>query len=569
MSRSRAVARTAGILLSLGLSALPARAQSTTDVRAVSFDSVEVLRGAQKAVRDFERTRRANLPPDPHDYRGRCDARIGRFCYWYMPPGTELPPEPGGTDAARAELLDRLAEAARSLPGDGWIAGQHVRYLVEHGRPSQALAAARACRAEPWWCSALEGFALHAQEEDGRADSVFVAVLERMPASERCDWLDLSVLLDEQTDRYARVPCSARGDVNSRIWWLARPLYSRAGNDLRVEHYARHVMVHLLAGADAYAMAWGDDTAELILRYGWPIHWTRPSAPAGSTDSPGALGLERTPSWWFFASPDVPPRWDLDREQARARYAPTWAKRFVTIPDAQIARFRRGDSVVTVAGFDVSADTALDRRIPRVRLAVGTDAASPVIVGPPVTAAHGGVSVHSLDPPAVVSLEALHEASGWVGRLRTAAADPTAWVTGRLSDLLLVSADAVRSGTLGSLTDAALPGATFLAGRPIGIYWEWYERAAKGTVVTIEVRVARVGGKGAPSPLGRSECVPPDKAAMAVQWRENVGDQPVLGRSIALDLTRLGPGRYLVAASMEAGPEPTRCTAREVLVVGS
>ena len=88
-------------------------------------------------------------------------------------------------------------------------------------------------------------------------------------------------------------------------------------------------------------------------------------------------------------------------------------------------------------------------------------------------------------------------------------------------------------------------------------------------MVTVEARVARVGGKGVPSPLGRSECVPTDKSAMAVQWREGVGERPSLGRSIALDLARLEPGRYLVAVSMQAGQEPARCTSREILLVGA
>jgi hypothetical protein len=281
------------------------------------------------------------------------------------------------------------------------------------------------------------------------------------------------------------------------------------------------------------------------------------------------VGHERTPNWSFFASADVPPRWDLDRDRPVALYGPTWATRFATIPDAQIARFRRGDSVVTVAGFDASADTALARQVPQVRLAIGTDAASPVIVGSPVAAAYGGVAVRSLDPPTVVSLEAVHNASGWVGRLRTATADPTAWVTSRLSDLLLVSAEAVRSGALASLTAIALPGATIAVRRPIGIYWEWYDNPPKGTVVTVEARVARVGGKGVPSPLGRSECIPTDKSAMAVQWRETVGERPSLGRSVSLDLARLEPGRYLVAVSMQAGQEPARCTSREILLVGA
>jgi hypothetical protein len=565
--RGRAVARTAGILLSLGLPGLTARAQSNTDARAVSSDSLAILRHAQDAVRGFERAREADAPASTG--RTYCDVRIGRYCVRYPVPGDDPPKEPPRVDQARADLIEVLTAAARGLPGDDWIAGQRVRYLVEHGRLSAAVAAARDCRGSRWWCASLEGFALHGAEDDAAADSAFAQALVAMTGERRCEWIDLTSVLGDDGGAYSGVPCRARDGANLRIWWLARPLFSRAGNDIRAEHYSRHVMATILAETAAGRVVEPPgDLAEVTVRYGWPVYWVR--APAASDgESSGLIGGRRTPTWSFFASNASPPKWTLDRERPPALYAPTWAKRFATIPDAQIARFRRADSVVTIAGFDVGVDSALGRQIPRVRVAVGTDAASPVAVGPPVAATHGGVAVLSADPPAVVSVEAIHEASGWVGRLRTATADPTAWVTSRLSDLLLVSADAVRSGVLSSLTQVALPGATFPAGRPVGIYWEWYEHPAKGTVTTIEVRVARLGGKAAPSPLGRSECVPPEKAAMALQWREEAGDHPALGRSIALDLTRLEAGRYLMAASMQAGQEAPRCTSREILLLGS
>ena len=57
--------------------------------------------------------------------------------------------------------------------GTEWIAGQRVRYLLEAGDEDGAVAAARACRAERWWCAALEGLALHeAQRFRGRGAGV-------------------------------------------------------------------------------------------------------------------------------------------------------------------------------------------------------------------------------------------------------------------------------------------------------------------------------------------------------------------------------------------------------------
>ncbi len=570
MSRSRAVAEGALALLSLALCGRPARAQSETAARAVSFDSVAVLQQVRQAQQEFEQLRRANLPRDPDDGRGPCDVKIGRFCYWYAPPREEPLPDPPRVDEARAGLLDVLADAARASPREPWIAGQRVRYLVEHGRPSAAVAAARECLADRWWCTALEAFALHAQEEDTRADSLFAEALELMPADERCRWTDLSVVLGDDAGSYDKLSCQAREARNARIWWLARPLYTRPGNDLRVEHYARQVMVRLLQNADTpHTVGWGPDLGEMILRYGWPVYWSLPSGRP-TDERVGTLGHERSPSWWFFASNDVPPAWDLLRERPSSRYAPTWAAEFSTIEQAQIARFHRGDSSVTVAGFDLSTDTTL-AEVPRVALAVGSDAASPVVVGPGLTAAHGAVAVVSPDPPTIVSLEAVHETSRWAARLRSATADPIAWLASPLSDILLVRPEAASSGAVGPLTAAALTGPLLPAGRPVGIYWEWYERPAAGAVLAIEARVARVGRKGRPDPLGHSECAPAGKAAIAVQWRQAVDPRASgVGRAVALDLTRLEPGRYLVAISVgvEGAPGRPRCTSRDIELAG-
>ena len=568
--RSRAVGTSALALLFV-LPGHPARAQSETAARAVSFDSAAVLERARAAQREFETLRRGSLPLDRGDGRGPCDVKIGRFCYWYAPTTEEPLPEPPRIDDARAVLLDALADAARLSPREPWIAGQRVRYLVEHGRPNAALAAARECLADAWWCTALEGFALHAADGDAHADVAFAKALELMPAEERCRWTDLSVVLGDEAGPYTKLPCDAREARNTRIWWLARPLYTRPGNDLRVEHYARRVMVRMLQDAETpHTSPWGPDLAEMIVRYGWPVHWTRPSGRP-TDERPAALGHERSPSWWFFASNDVPPAWDLGRERPWARYAPPWAAEFSTIHEAQIARFRRGDSSVTVAGFDLSTDTALAGQLPRVALAVGSDAASPVFVSPPVTAAHGAVAVQSPDPPAIVSLEAVHDASRWAARFRTATADPTAWLTSPLSDILLVQAEAASSGAVNPLTAVALTGPLLPVGRPVGIYWEWYQRPAAGSVLAIEARVARLGGKGFPDPLGHSDCGPAGKAAIAVQWREQVAERPAgVGRVVALDLTRLEPGRYLIAISVgvEGAPDPPRCTSREIQLAG-
>src|SRR3989475_6925738 len=102
-----------------------------------------------------------------------------------------------------------------------------------------------------------------------------------MPAEERCQWSDLSSLLDgDLRKRYRALPCAERDRLGARLWWLARPLLSQTGNDRRSEHFARLAVVRLMREArTAYGLSWGGDLTEITLRYGWPRWWTQAPPP--------------------------------------------------------------------------------------------------------------------------------------------------------------------------------------------------------------------------------------------------------------------------------------------------
>ena len=125
-------------------------------------DSIDQLPAARAAQVRFERVRMAHLPWGFSRASPR-DEVVGRLVLlgdegeeWRPPP--DRPP----VREARSELLTSLEQAAARLPGDAWIAGQLVFYHVEAGRPAEALAVARGCRAKRWWCDALAGYSLHA-----------------------------------------------------------------------------------------------------------------------------------------------------------------------------------------------------------------------------------------------------------------------------------------------------------------------------------------------------------------------------------------------------------------------
>jgi hypothetical protein len=544
---------------------------------AQSSDSLDILRGARQAQRDFERVRRINLPYDWDHRSGPCDVRIGRFCYWYHP-SPNRPPEPAAIGRARARLLRELAADAARLPGDDWILGQRVRYLVEHRRAGSAVALTRACRGTPWWCYALEGFARHAGRDYAGADQAFERALSGMPEKQRCAWTDLSPLLKDARP-YRRLPCAERLARGHRIWWLADPLYSVAGNDLRTEHYSRHTMVLLLDdAANPYGLFWGNDMQELVIRFGWPTHWSRAFGRSLSLEPSPVVGHEADPSFWLFPRPvftepwsDVTVvRWEPTMDRPPARYAPPYATGLVPITGVQFARFRRSDTALTIAAVDLTADSIFAEGPIDLRLAIGRDPATPVAVGRASPSRPlGVVAVRSQWRPAVLSLEAMKADPGPIGWRRVMLPPDPAGLAPVLSDILLLGPTDERPRSLDEAAGVALSPAEVRVGQRVGLYWEMYAvpDSAQPLEVAVTVNKARSKGK-APYPVGRPQCPPRVASPVAVRWREAPGARASgVGRSIALDLRPLSRGRYVVAIQISEAGRPRGCSSRELQIV--
>jgi hypothetical protein len=567
-------------LLVLVLPALPGTTSASSLQTGIVHDSIDVLHQAHAAQREFERTRRANLPGETGGGRA-CDERIGRFCYWYEPFSDPSLTESGVVRAARGDLIRALENAAGQLPGDGWIVGQLVRYLVEQGAADSAIAAARRCRAARWWCSALEGFARHMAHDYAGADSAFAQAVRQMPEPERCDWTDLAPLLGEEAREYRSVGCNERDSLNERLWWLARPLYSRPGNDLRTEHYARHTMGLLLAdAATPDGIPWGADRRELVVRFGWPVRWSRPWNRPGEVSPRGILGHEPGPSFWFFPEPAITQPWDdptvvqwnPERERPPARYAPPYATGFSRIDDVQFARFSRGDTTLNVAAFDLTADSVLGDHPADTRLAVAQDPSTPIVVAPvSALGRSGALTLRSLWRPAVLSLEAVGVDTPWVARRRTVTAPDPGGLPPLLSDLLLfVPGDLLPKYLEGALA-TALPAPTVRRSRPTGLYWETYGKTDSS--VTVELAVSNIKPKDKnepPYPVGRPFCpfAASAHSPVRLRWVEDPATRPSgIGRSVVLDLHTVSPGRALVTLQTSVAGRVRGCSSREIQIV--
>ncbi len=544
-------------------------------------DSQHILRSARSAQAEFESLRRHNLPTEPGHGGADCDERVGRFCYWYDDDGETRPPPPPPPEAAaitraRDRLLTTLDSAALALPGDAWIAGQRVRYLLQSGRSAEALAVARTCAAQRWWCQALTGLVWHVTGDYGAADTVYRVALDAMPPDERCRWTDISSLLEgDLARRYRRLSCEERGAFERRLWWLARPLYSLPGNDRRSEHLARATMARIEQDArSTYGVPWGDDLRELMLRFGWPAYWTQAEPPtlSGLADTP-ITGHDPEPAFHFLpdgaafddtgsATPQV---WDLRASRARERYAPHYATAVAPL-EHQVALFPRRDSCLVVAAYDVRTDTLFSGDSLQAALVLARDERSvPVIERRPGAKASDVIVAKADCAPQLVSLELVAPARRHVARARYGVRPPGAGAGLSLSDILLFDPP----DSLPTQLAAALPyvkGSTVADPRArLGLFWE-IAGLDSGEVVTTEVTVLPVG-TGWLRKAAESLRLAGRRASVRLQWREVPEHHgAVASRALALDLSGLSPGPYRIELVVH-GPAAARASAtREITV---
>ena len=529
-----------------------------------SVDSARLLRGARSAQATFERTRRANLPLDTRGSAGRCDVRVGRFCYWWDDGEFPAPAEMPKTKAARARLLDQLAKAADALPGDRWIVGQRVRYLVEDDRALDAVTVARDCRADASWCGALAGFAYHAAADFRRSDSAFSAALSAMSPRQRCQWNDISLLLEgDARKRYERLPCEQRGAFEARFWALSRPLFLLPANDLRTEHFARLTMAELIRTSRyPHDMVWGDDSQELLVRYGWETAWARTEPTGLSSADVHVVGHEPSPAFDFvpdvgaLASPDSadPSDWELHDRLAQSRYAPRYA-RSVTDLDHQIAFFRRGDSALVVAAFDAGSQTEFTRDSIAAAVAVApADAPDSVrVASDPLARRHGVLKTEAPWEPLLVSVEVRDSTAKRVTRARGVARPPESRGRVTISDLLLFDDPT----TLPTSLDEALPrarGSMRVDRRiPVGVYWEMYGVDATDETLAYRLTVTRERApwyRRAAEKVGVVERSAPVRMA----WDEpSARPGAARSRALAIDFSTLPQGRYRIELTLEVG----------------
>jgi len=464
----------------------------------------------------------------------------------------------------RDALLRQLDSAAIAWPADGWIAGFRTRFRIDQGDTIQALATARSCQSDAWWCAALLGYTYARQENAAEAERAFREMERVMPPAKRCQWDDVGELLPAiERKHYSTIGCKERLELNARFWWLADPYFRTAGNERWVEQHARRVRIVLLnALAQDERYVWseksgGDALAELVTRYGWPSYtaWLGDSADRVQTlylashASPRAAPyttfeytLDRVhtiPSWQTVLAPFTAGEtsWFLAKNNDDGLMTTDWwpdehfrrARRLVQLGDVQTATLRRQSHIVLAS--------AVELRHPAIKLVVArpatgsgsTPPTSPITFDVMLLTSSAPNRVDSLAQvvarpgsavamrgligpgPALVSIEA--SASGGIpldARVRFGVQPPVPLDSMKPREIALSDPVVIDLGE--GKTDIRVPSEDLLdhmmgrvqlgaTERRIGLYWESYGISATDTV-TLSIRITSDAGLSAARRLG-------------------------------------------------------------------
>jgi hypothetical protein len=552
----------------LSFTALPApQGRGVSTARAA--DSTRDLKSARAAQASFEFARRSSLP-EGFGSSGRCDVQLGRYCWWYDEFPINLPPEASSIVRRRADLIATLDSLGDLHPGDDWIAGMRVHYRIDGRNPASADTVARACKATTWWCFALVGYANHLLGNAAAAESAFTSALEGMPEDERCKWRDISVLLPSNTRHYYEgLSCAARQAVEDRYWILGRPRLSVDGNEWRSEFYVRRLQARLAnRSATPQAGAWGRDAEELLLRYGWPVGWSKVERMGSVVPEQSVIGHDPSPSFNF--APDEAlydtsasaqnDAWDMKIRTAESRFAPRLVRRVAPV-GMQIARFRRGDSTLVVSAFKASDDSLL-AALPAVLGVTFADGAVRTIQA----AAASGTATLMVDrAPLLAGVEVADTTTSTLARSRSLLR-PLARGEGlAVSDLLIFSAEEGAPESITAALERAFPGDTIYRERPIGVYWETYGVAEQGEELDVAVTVERIDRSWLRGVRQKLKLSDPD-SPLRLHWSDArpaaVGE--ALPRAISLRLGNLEPGKYRITMTLGRADNVVATASREV-----
>ena len=521
------------------------------------------------------------LPKFPSSGSAPGNVIVGRFRYAAGEANDIKPPpaEPPAIANARRALLRRLDSTSRVSPRDTWVRSRLVWYSIEAGDTAAATTAARECRDDEvlWWCDALLGLALHVSHDFANAERAFDRALAAMPDATRCSWTDTREVVDGALDKLLRrTACEHRDTLNARLWWLADPFHSIEGNELRSEHLARRTFTVLHDQWRAsHPLGWGDDMREIILRYAWPVAWSRDRmgerSPTQGGFSMAITGHEPNPAYDYFPDAEAVEspydasdgNWQPKRDRATAHYAHPLAAPLRPLRH-QIARFRRGDSLLVVAAWNASDDTLFGRGPARAAAVASTSDGSVRFVERSDTAAASGVLLLSApNADYVTSLELFANDSRAAARTRAGVRALRLTSEIALSDVLLLE-PGPQPRSFADALGRLLPEARLDADRRVTLYWEVYGmNAASPPRVSVSVaRVHATRGRRLAEKLRLRD----RPRTVEIQWEADTPAEHSTAGSVTLDLRDRPAGTWRVSITVDGGARGSATTTRDLII---
>lgn len=287
--------------------------------------------------------------------------------------GTQaLPPEvTGESDYVTSGKL--FAEAYAANPRNARAFQSMVMHMAERSKWSEVEAFARTHLEQiPWdpWAWVALGLATHRLGDSKTAAAAFDSAMVYIEPTDRArlDRLD-RVLRPTDTARIAKGSNAERAAVGRMYWLLADPLWSRSGNESRVEYFARVAFAEFRWSVEELNIRGADtDRGNIYIRYGPPdITVVFGPAPGMPESNITTIWIYRTGLMFSFsgqptfASAETPLSDRLMTETITATIPVRWDNLSNFTVDSlptQIMRFRAGrDSVDVVVALDPPVDS--------------------------------------------------------------------------------------------------------------------------------------------------------------------------------------------------------------------
>ncbi len=591
-----------------------AKTTSAQNQNDITPDSSALHQKAKRLQARFERSRNNLITPQFSRLRLSCDEIIGRFCFrhenWNEDPTWEVIEEAVPIGMARAKLLGELAEISAIIPGDKWLLGQRIHYLSENSDWPRAEDVLDQCETQTWWCTALLGFLKHLQGDWLRATQYFDLSFSQMPLENEQYFRSLKYLLDSGSQEILDSSNDPKSFKNL-FWLLSDPLYLVDGNDRMTEQYARTVLVYLREqSANPYGITWGDDLEELTMRYGAEKSWDRERKPPDGflTDTRSIVGRHHPKSQEFLPPTSVlknpvtvgPAEWNLEREHPRTGYAPPYAPNLTELT-TQIARFRRGDSLMIVVGFspeesseftpvtNAGRDQIKERNNPFLVQLPKISADKTKGVSSNKTNFQTGLFLHSIpdqnsyqvlgnDPNGTFSL-LLPNGSYIIGLEILEASAKTAWRSRRglwqdplapglasASDLLILNGEGDVPNTLEEAIQQVKPKLQIQRGESIRVAWELYGFRSGETLST---RIGLVRNNvGILRRLGEFMRLLESDPLPDMSFRDSsINGLETVFRSVNIDFPNIEAGEYTITIELQPEGREAMVLSRNITVV--